>query len=345
MIKDHIDYKLINICLISIILFLLIKTSDFWIGVVDVFMQICFPFFASFILSYALYPIFKFLRKYFSKWFSVIIIFLILVGIIFSFIFMIFPLIINQIGPVLENLIFFLKEMSLKYEINFESIFTFIYNIYDSFLEKTGNYLTTGITEVISVSIDVITVTFVIVASFGYLMFDMEKIRENIKLFLISKSKKAYNYFYGLDKEMNNYLSSFFQIIIITFFEYLLAYLLIGHPNYLVLALIAAISNLIPYFGGIIANIVAFITAFAISPNLLLKTCILWVICGIIDGYIINPLVYGRNNHLHPLIVVLAIFVGGILGGILGIILSVPVTILIIYSIKFYKKNKFIIRN
>lgn len=338
MIKDHIDYKLINICLISIIIFLIIKTSDFWIRVVDVFSQICFPFFTSFILSYALYPIVKNLRKYFSKWLSVTIVFLGLIGTLVLFILLLLPLIINQTGPAIERVIFFLKDLSIRYGISFDSLFTFLYSIYDSFLEKTGAYLTTGITEVISVSINVVTITFVIIASFGYLLFDMDKIRNKIKEVLLVKNRKIYNYLYGLDKEMNNYLIGFFQIIIITFFEYLIAYFVIGHPNFLVLALIAAIANLIPYFGGVIANLVAFITAFAVSPNLLFKTCILWIICGILDGYVINPLVYGKKSNLHPLIVVLAIFVGGILGGFLGIILSLPCAIGILYTIKYLKK-------
>ena len=339
MIKDHVDYKLINISLLVLIVFLIVKTSNFWSGVVDIVMQICFPFFVAFILSYAVYPIKRFFNRFLPNFISVILVFIIIIGIISLFLFTVLPLLITQTGPVLENIIYFLGEMSFKYNINFESVVTFINNMYDSFLHKTGNYLAHGMWDVIGVSINVITIIFVIIAVFGYLLNDMDKIRNKIKQFLSKKNLKLYAYFDGLDNEMNNYLTGFLQIIIITFFEYLLVYFIIGHPNYLVLAIIAAISNLIPYFGGVIANLMAFITAFAVSPTLLIKTCIVWVICGIIDGYIINPLVYGKKSNLHPLLVIASMFIGGLLGGFLGIILSLPLAILILYTFKFLKKN------
>ena len=40
------------------------------------------------------------------------------------------------------------------------------------------------------------------------------------------------------------------------------------------LGTLAAVGNLIPYFGGIFTNIIAAITAFVISPVLFIKTCI-----------------------------------------------------------------------
>ena len=45
-------------------------------------------------------------------------------------------------------------------------------------------------------------------------------------------------------------------IIIITLIEYTLVYTIIGHPNAILLGFLAAIANLVPYFGGIIVNMV-----------------------------------------------------------------------------------------
>lgn len=338
MIKDHIDYKLVNVLVISLIIFLFVNTSDFLIRVVNILKQICFPFFVAFILSYAIYPLLKYFRKFFSKPISVILVFIILIGVFILFVFALIPPLIKETGPVLENIIYFIKEMGFKYNFDFHYIFSLANNFYDFFLKNAGNYLEEIIPSIIGTSFNIITLIFIIISSFVYFIYDMDKIRTKIQRLLLKKPK-TYEYLSGLDKEMNNYLKGFWGIIIITFFEYLIAYFIIGHPNYLVLAFLAAISNLIPYFGGILVNLVAFITAITVSPSLLLKTCILWVICMILDGYIISPLVYGKKNNLHPLATIIAIFTGGLLGGFWGIILSIPSAIMIIYTLNFLKDN------
>ena len=49
------------------------------------------------------------------------------------------------------------------------------------------------------------------------------------------------------------------NIIVITLVEYTLVYTIIGHPNAILLGFLAAVANLIPYFGGIIVNVIAII--------------------------------------------------------------------------------------
>ena len=75
------------------------------------------------------------------------------------------------------------------------------------------------------------------------------------------------------------------------------------------------------------------------SPDLFLKTCIIFVIFSAVDGYVINPWVYGKTNKIHPLVVIVSVFAGGILFGITGIILSLPVAIVIIATYKFFKDD------
>jgi predicted PurR-regulated permease PerM len=336
--KDHLDYKLVNLLIFVLIIYLINGTSDIWVNIVDILKNVLFPFFIAFILSYAFYPTLKFLNKKIPKLFSILLILVILIGIFFLFTVSVLPIIINQIVPLLDNIIYFLKEIGIKYNINFNFLYNFITNIYDIFLEKTGNYLMYGIPSAISISVNIITKIIIVLASFCYFLNDMGKIRSKIKFFLLKYNKKLFNYVYGLDIEMNKYLVAQLQIIIISFFEYLFFYFIIGHPKFILLAFLAAIANLIPYFGGLIVNLVAFITAF-ISPSLLLKTCFIWIICGIIDGYIIQPIIYDKKNNIHPLIVIFSLFAFGFIFGFMGIILSMPIAILLVYSFKFISKK------
>ena len=76
-----------------------------------------------------------------------------------------------------------------------------------------------------------------------------------------------------------------------------------------------------------------------ISPALFIKTCIVFLVFSAVDGYIINPFVYGNSNKVHPLVVIISVFAGGALFGVLGIVISLPVAIIAIATFKYFKDD------
>jgi len=340
MIKNKIDFKLINVAIFVFIIYLIYQTSNFWIGFINISLKILLPFFIAFILAYAFYPILKKLvDKKIPKGLAVAIV----VGGICAFtvftITLTAPTITNQMSSLFNGIISFLKEISLDYNIDFKNLQNGLSSSFNSTIAKLGTYISNGAINFIGISLDYLSKTFIIFAAFIYFLTDMDKIRIFIKDYCRSKSKRFYNYVALLDDEMGKYLSGFMKIVIIAFFEYMIAYLIIGHPNAVMLGFLASFGNLVPYFGGIITNIIAAATAFVIGPELFIKTCIVFAICSGLDGYVINPLVYGKSNQVHPLVVIISVFAGGILGGVLGIVISLPVAIILITTFKYFKKD------
>ena len=172
-----------------------------------------------------------------------------------------------------------------------------------------------------------------------YLLYDMSNIREGLKKKLKKRKDRSFNYVKCLDVEVGNYFSGLFKNIIIQFFEYTIVFFLIGHPNWFILGLLAAVTTIIPYFGGLIINILALVIASVISTKLFVLTMIVCIVCPNIDGYIIGPKVYGKTNQLHPLINIFAVFAGGILGGVWGIVVSLPIAIVLLSTYKFFKDD------
>jgi predicted PurR-regulated permease PerM len=302
------------------IIYFIYETKGLWINIGNKMLSILFPFLISFTLAYALYPLVKFFENYFSKIISIVItIFLV----ILTFILLI-PLLINQLGCLITEVLAFIKEMSLKYEFDLELLTNYINDI-DKY-----------ISGIIKTSIEIFSISFITLASTIYLLFDMERIREKIKIYC--NTKNNYKYIKALDDSMHNYFDGFIKIIIITIIEYSITFFLIGHPNAILLGILAAIGNLIPFFGGLITNIIAAITSFVIGPKLFIRTLITFIVLSIVDSYIINPYIYSKSNKLHPIIVIFSIFAGGKLFGMKGIIVSLPITILIITTINYYKQ-------
>ncbi len=96
-------------------------------------------------------------------------------------------------------------------------------------------------------------------------------------------------------------------------------------PDALVLATIAGCFEIIPVFGPTLSAVPAIAIAFGSGGvSLGILTIALYVIAQQFENYLIYPLVVTRVVGVPPLLVILALIVGGEFAGFLGIILSVP---------------------
>ena len=341
MLKNKLDYKLVNLSLIALIVFLLYQTGNLWAGVLGKILEIVLPFLFAFAIAYAIHPFLQKLEeKKLPKWAGVTIIIVIILLSVFLLGYLITTVMLGQLSSLFSSIMEFidsLKNTSLDF--NFAGLESSLADTFRTILAQFGTYVSDGAINLINSSISFLSTLLIVFASFIYFLIDTDKIREEIKFFFKKRSKRTYNYIKTLDIEMKKYLSGLVQIIIITLVEYTLVYTIIGHPNAILLGFLSAVANLVPYFGGIIVNIIAAITAFVVSPGLLIRTVIAFGILSSVDSYVINPTVYGKTNSMHPLVTIIALFAGGILFGILGVFISFPLAIIIVTTYKYYKDD------
>lgn len=336
MLKNKLNYRLINIALICVIIYLIYKSRNLWLIIFRTINKIFLPFILAFFVAYLFYPLLNYLKnKKIPKSLALLMIIGLVLGTIIIIIIVLFPTIFNQIVSLINYIITFVNQISFKYNIDLLDFEKYLYEI----VKYLGEYLSNGAISLVNNSINYITQSLVISTLSIYFLNDMDKIRQKFKNILIKNRKDNFDLFKEIDTEMRKYFLAFFKIMIISFFEYTIIYMIIGHPNAIILGILVAIFGIIPYIGGIITNIIAGVTAFTIGTDLFIKTLISFMILSIIDGYIINPLVYGKSNEIHPLIIIFACLTGGILGGIMGMVVSLPITIILITISKFYKHN------
>lgn len=104
---------------------------------------------------------------------------------------------------------------------------------------------------------------------------------------------------------------------------------LIGVPYAFALGLTAAFMELIPYVGGAIVTGLAMLVALSVSPWLALGVLALYLVIANVEANIVYPKVVGDIVGLHPLVIIIVLFLGAELGGILGALLAVPVTVVL----------------
>ncbi len=127
--------------------------------------------------------------------------------------------------------------------------------------------------------------------------------------------------------------------LILSLIIFLLTYigLLILNVKYaLVLALIAGMTEFIPYLGPILASIPAIFLAFTQSPILAIFVAVLYYIIQLTENNIIVPKLMQKVVGLNPIVSITVLLIGFKVGSIIGAILSIPVATAVSVFIKDY---------
>ena len=112
----------------------------------------------------------------------------------------------------------------------------------------------------------------------------------------------------------------------------------------LLLAIVAAILELIPFFGPVISAVPAVLLGFSDSFVLGLLVLGFYVIVQQFENHLIYPLVVRKIVGIPPILVIIVLFVGARLAGLLGMLLAVPLATIVIELAADYQKRKHIFR-
>lgn len=100
----------------------------------------------------------------------------------------------------------------------------------------------------------------------------------------------------------------------------------VGVKYAVLLGVIAALINFIPYFGTLIGGAVPLTFSLLVmdSPTYALGVIILFAIVQFIENNILTPNIVGGNVDINPFFTILSIVVGGMMWGLPGMIISLP---------------------
>ena len=99
---------------------------------------------------------------------------------------------------------------------------------------------------------------------------------------------------------------------------------ILGVPYFYVLALIAGVGELIPIVGPLLAAIPAVAVAFSVSPATALGVAVFFFLQQQVENHVLVPKVMSRQVGISPVLVIMALLIGGSLLGLVGAILAVP---------------------
>lgn len=168
----------------------------------------------------------------------------------------------------------------------------------------------------------------------GVIILFPSKYEANIKRALDSATTLLIRYFIGICIEM------IIKLICITLPLYLIG---LEFDTALVIGVISAVLNVIPYIGPLIGAIagcgIAMLSPLPDVPleSVLFQMIVVFIIFQLIDNIILQPYIYSSSVKAHPLEIFLVILMAGYIAGVLGMLLAIPAyTVLRVFAKEFF---------
>ena len=288
------------------------------------------PLFFSFLIAVLLYPLENFLeRKKFPRGIACAIPLLLFIIVITS----LFFFFSKELGSFSKEI----PQVKQKFADLIQNFSTWVSDKYHIDDDKQKDYLNKSSHDIISFGIGTIGSTFIgtlelfvisifcLIFTFFILyykellkqfLFSFFTIHQNITVKEVAKNVKAVinSYVLGLLVEMG-------LIILLSF----TALSLFGIKYALLFALLAAVLNIIPYFGIYTATAISMLIIFAQgTSNQALEAGGVFIIIHIIDSNFLLPKIVGSRVKMNPFITLIAVFAGKLLWGIPGMFLFIP---------------------
>jgi len=293
------------------------------------------------IISILFTPAIAFLKKFkIPRPLAVIFAYVTFFGILILITYLTIPLFISEIKQFSQYLPQYfekisppLRDLGVK---AFQDTGTFL-NTIGNALEK----LTSNIGNILAAIFGGIFATIFILSLAMFISFEEKGVERALVLFF---PRKYEAYVLSLWEKCQRKVSGWFltRIIaslflgLVSFF----AFLLLHVPYPVSLALLAGVLNFIPFVGPLLTGVLIFLIVIAESLPKAIFVVVVFILIQQVENHILTPLISKRFVGVPPVLVLLALAVGGVLWKFLGAILAIPLAGILYEFIKEYLEKR-----
>ena len=288
-----------------------------------------------------------FMKRKVPRIFAVILIYLCIAVALASIVFFLLIPLLSESSDFIRNFPLYFNANTVSDTIGDSGFVAGITNTIN--LDQVVTHINTAITTISTNAFGTVTTVFGGLLSFFlmtilsfYLAVEEDGVGKFLKAITTLKHEK---YVVGLWKRSQRKIGLWMQgqlvlAVIIGMLVYL-GLLIVGVPNALLLAVLAAAFEIIPLFGPILASIPAIMIAFVAGGFPMALVVIgLYLIVHQFENQLIYPLVVKKVVGVSPIVSIVALAAGWQLAGFIGLVLSVPIAAVIIEFFDDFEKNK-----
>lgn len=284
---------------------------------------------------------------------SIIFAILVIVLVLALIVTLIVPELINVIELLVNNIPYYISEITKLIYLNSEKIPDIntiikeanidIENIKSQILSYIPSLLTSSI-SIVSSLINGITTFFIAIIFAIYILIEKEKLNTQItKILQAYVKKEKVEKIINIGRVSKNIFKNFLTVqcfeASILGILCIIGMLILRIPYAIPIGVLIGVTALIPVVGAFLGVIIGAILIVAVNPIKVITFVVFVLILQQIEGNLIYPRVVGNSIGLPGMWVLVAVSVGGSLGGILGMLLGVPIAT-IIYTLLKTDVNK-----
>lgn len=334
--------KLIKVLVIILLILLIILVGTqvtFLFRPLVVFFQTLFiPFIIAGVLFYLLRPVVNYLHsKKLPTPLAILLIYLLLIGVGTLLVTLIGPVLQRQVMNLVDNAPILFQELQrliIQYEdhefiARYQETENFsieeITNNFMTYLTEAFDFLATNIISFIGVLTNFLLILIIVPFMLFYLLKDGNKAPNQVLRFFAKKQQaEGHRILHDMDEKLSSYIQGQIFVSFCVGVLMYIAFVIIGVEYSLILALIAMLTNVVPFIGPWIGAVPAAIVAIIDSPITFFWVVVAIVVIQQIESNFISPQIMGKKLAVHPLTIIILILVVGRFAGILGFILAVP---------------------
>jgi len=180
-------------------------------------------------------------------------------------------------------------------------------------------------------------VIFIVFVVAFYLTIQKNVLRETLRSILPGKYKDGLAVAFDLaQKKVGDWVRGIFLLSLSVGLMAFIGLSILDVRYSLLLALVAGMTEVIPWIGPWLGGIIAVIITLTYSPIKALLVAILFLTVQQIENYLLVPQVMKKTVGLNPLLVIIIVLIGGKLAGPIGVFLAVPTVVIVGIFIREY---------
>ncbi len=346
-------YKLArSIMWLSIILF------SIWF--VHTISEILAPFVVALLFAYVLDPVVDLFEGWkVPRWVSSLVLILLLIGGVALILFFVVPIAVAQFEGVLDNVSKLVGDFRNwlwdsntmhvleRYGISADELKSTLASSLTPRIEDVLKGLLQSILGVVtSVSKVVTQIFYVFLVPFltFYLLTDFPKIAHRFRMLFPKRIRdQVADYMERSDDLIGHYLRGALTVALLQGIIISVLFSVMDIKYALLLGLLAAILDLIPYFGLLTIMVLSVIVASFSEPPIIPKVVFAIGSIGFLhlaEIVFLSPKLVGGRVGLHPLLIILSLLVFAYFLGFIGLVVAVPVTALILLFVRDWEARR-----
>lgn len=161
-----------------------------------------------------------------------------------------------------------------------------------------------------------------------YILIDLDRFKENAVGLTPPKHKDEVVHVAGqVGTALGSFVRGQLLVALIVGIASSIGMWIIDLPFWLLIGILAGLLNLIPFLGPIVGGALAVLVALLNGdPTQALLALVIFTAIQQVDNHVITPMIQRTRVNLSPLVIVLALVIGGSVAGLLGVLIAVPVT-------------------